>query len=158
MKNAAVNRNINRANSTKKYNFWSPLTQIVKECVKEDVNPTLPSKTVNGKGSIKFILPKPLPRYANINNKQRTHANKERTKTIIKETDFNMSHADCMCMSHSRCDDGITGIFDTGATSGVATYQAKKALIPTGIIQRKCATFPWDIQHQLQTRRRWITR
>ena len=70
MKNATVTININLYNSTKEYNFWSPLTNLVEECKKEDVNPTLPSKIVNGKGSIKFILPNPLPQYANTNNKQ----------------------------------------------------------------------------------------
>ena len=72
MKKATVNSNINLANSTKKYNFWSPLTYLVEKYEKEDVNPTLPSKIVNGKGSIKFILSNPLPRYANTNNKKAT--------------------------------------------------------------------------------------
>ena len=42
-----------------------------------------------------------------------------------------MWYEECMSMSHSRDDYGTTGIFDTGATSGVVTDKAKKALIPT---------------------------
>ena len=175
IKNATVNRNINLANSTKKYNFCSPLTHLVEECEKEDVNTTPPSKIFNGKISIKFILPNPLPRYANTNNKQatkwrrriinrqlrqlladeatvfktedkegekyRSHANKKKT-TIIKEIAFNMWYEEFMSMSHSRHDDGNTGTFDTGATSGVATEKEKKALIPTGENSKKVFSMP----------------
>ena len=48
-----------------------------------------------------------------------------------------MWYEECMSMSHSRDDDGTTGIFDTAATSGVATEKAKKALIPTGEKSKK---------------------
>ena len=160
MKNATVNRNINLSNSTKQYNFWSPLTHLVEEFEKEDVHTTLPSKIVNGKGIIKFILPTPLPQYANTKNKQATkwrqrirnrwlrqlladeatvfktedkerekdisHANQEETEVVclslkeetitFKYSAFNMWYEEFMSMSHSRDDDGTTGIFDTGAT------------------------------------------
>ena len=53
-----------------------------------------------------------------------------------------MWYKDCMSMSHSRHDDGTTGIFDTGATLGVATEKAKKALIPTGENFKKCFSMP----------------
>ena len=43
-----------------------------------------------------------------------------------------MWYEEFMSMSHSRDDAVTTGNIDTGATSGVATEKAKKALIPTG--------------------------
>ena len=74
--------------------------------------------------------------------KYRAHANQEETEaewlalkeetTTIKESAFNMWHEEFMSMSHSRDDAVTTGNVDTGATSGVATEKAKKALIPTG--------------------------
>ena len=55
----------------------------------------------------------------------RAHTNNEKT-TIVKEIAFNTCYEECMRMSQSRDDDSTKVIFDTGATSGVATEKIKE--------------------------------
>ena len=73
--------------------------------------------------------------------KYRAHANKDKT-TIIKESALIIWYEECISMSHSCHDDGTTDIFDTQATSGVATEKSKKVLIPTGEKYKKVFSMP----------------
>ena len=125
---AKVDRNINLAEPTTTLNYWSPLTHLVEECdPKASQNDNKDYFIAKGKGGIKFRLPA-----------QRTKApkgshNEQRRKLIKLQHDEATVHAKqpehCkQSKEGQQLKEEATGVFDTGATSGVAMEEDKQHL------------------------------